>query len=695
MNKSDVSLLIVDDDEGNRYTLSRRLKREGFEKLELAENGRQALEILRSRAFDLMLLDIMMPEMNGYEVLQTVKADEKLRGMPVIVISALTEIDSIARCIEMGAEDYLPKPFNPVLLRARVNASLEKHRLRQAERAGFEGRIHSLMGLVVDGVLILDESGAIEAANPAAAALFGASETLVGRHIGELVLDLEGQSAESGGWETLLQPGADGLARTEEAHGRRVGGRVFPVDLGMREMRDGDRRLFALSVRDLTARKQAEEQRLRDALYCHLTGLPNRSLLMDRLEHALNRTKRTPGSTFGVLFLNIDRFRVVNDSLGHAAGDQVLIGIARRLAGALRPADTLARLGSDEFVILLEDVSTLEQATACADRLQATLQQPFSVGGQDVVLTCSIGVLVAGGLYERAEDMVQDADIAMLRAKAQGKARFHVFQEHMRTQVRHLLQVESELRRAIEREDELVPYYQPIVGLQSGRIEGFEALARWRHPERGLVPPMEFIPLAEETGLIVPLGRAILRSASRQLAQWQRRLGGRGPFVAVNVSGRQIADPGFYGTVTELLREFPVAGALKLELTESVVMDNPEVTEALLRRFRDLNLQISIDDFGTGYSSLAYLHRFPIDTLKIDRSFVSTMLKRPDNLEIVRVILALAQSLRLEVVAEGVETDAEKCQLRDLGCTYGQGYLFAKPLPAEEADALLEREMVW
>lgn len=697
MDKDQVSILIVDDDEGNRYTLSRRLRRDGYSNVQLAEDGSSALEMMRSQRFDLVLLDIMMPGMNGYDVLEALRNQPVMQDVPVIVISALTEIDSVARCIELGAEDYLPKPFNPVLLRARVSASLEKHRLRQLQVASFEERVERLMELVVDGILIMDERGTIEVCNAAAAQMFGTDEaSILDRHVGEFIMEFEHLKGEEGAFEPLVAASGAGSTQTQECHGQRADARVFPLDVGMRELHDRGRRLFAVSLRDQTARKLAEEQKLRDALYDRLTGLPNRSLMMDRLGHALQRVQRSRDRRFGLLFINIDRFRVVNDSLGHAAGDQILVEIARRLDAALRPGDSLARLGGDEFVALIEDIPDYDAAILCAERLQRTMIEPINVEEQQIVLTCSMGILLSSGQYERAEEMLQDADVAMLRAKGAGKARFHVFQEGMRSSATRLLHVENNLRRALtDNSDEIVAFYQPVIDLDTGRIAGFEALVRWFDGDGKMMSPGDFIPLAEETGLIVPLGLRVLEQSCLQLKRWSEK-SPHELFMSVNVSGRQLDQPSVFDDFRSVVERTGVdPSRLKLEITESVVMDNPDQTEQLLHRLRGLKLNISVDDFGTGYSSLAYLHKFPIDTLKIDRSFISSMQEKQDNKEIVRVILALANSLSLEVVAEGVETQEELRVLRELGCGYAQGYLMARPLPAAEAEALLLSDPRW
>jgi diguanylate cyclase (GGDEF)-like protein/PAS domain S-box-containing protein len=443
-------------------------------------------------------------------------------------------------------------------------------------------------------------------------------------------------------------------------------------------------------IQDITDRKRAEERLLHDAFHDALTGLPNRALFMDHLRLAVDRTKRRQARQFAVLFLDLDRFKVVNDSLGHMVGDQLLIGIARRLEKSLRPGDSVARLGGDEFTVLLEDISDVSEATAVAERLQKELSRPFNLGGHEVFTTVSIGIAPSTIGYDRPENFLRDADTAMYCAKTLGKARHEVFDKNMHARAMNQLQLETDLRRALEREEFFI-HYQPIVSLETGRIVSFEALVRWQHPERGIIPPSKFIPVAEETGLIVPLGGWVLRESCRQMREWQM-LHPTNPLlsISVNLSGKQFAQPDLIDQIKQALKETGLApSSLKLEITESVVMENIETATEMLKQLRALGVELSIDDFGTGYSSLSYLHRFPIDTLKIDRSFVTQMSDNNENTEIVRTIIMLARNLDMNVVAEGVETEPQLAQLMTLGCQCAQGYLFSKPTDTAAVTQLL------
>ncbi|MEK6588850.1 MAG: EAL domain-containing protein, partial [Chloroflexota bacterium] len=391
-----------------------------------------------------------------------------------------------------------------------------------------------------------------------------------------------------------------------------------------------------------------------------------------------------------VLFLDLDRFKVVNDSLGHITGDQLLIGVARRLEHCLREVDTVARLGGDEFVVLLEDIEDVGHATATAERIQEQLLETFRLDDNEVFTTVSIGIAVSKTGYDRAQDIIRDADIAMYRAKSLGKARYELFDETMHGRAVELLQLETDLRRAVDR-DEFRLHYQPIVSLLSGQVVGFEALIRWMHPERGLTFPAAFIPLAEETGLSIPIGEWVMREACAQLKSWKDALPADSElWMSVNLSSRQLTQPGLIQIVEECLRNANLdPSSLHLEVTEGVIMAEPEAATSMLVGLRALGVKLPIDDFGTGYSSLAYLHRFPISSLKIDRSFVKRVAAGGEDEVIVRTIVTLAHNLGMDVIAEGVETAAQLERLKALGCEFGQGFYFSRAVPAEEAAALL------
>ncbi len=449
---------------------------------------------------------------------------------------------------------------------------------------------------------------------------------------------------------------------------------------------------IAGSQTDITEYHLAREQLLHDAFYDAMTCLPNRVLLMDRISQAIKKCKRHQQEHCAVLFLDLDRFKVINDSLGHMLGDRLLIEVAQRLSRCLRQDDTVARLGGDEFVLLINSIPDIQAALNAAQRIQDSLKYGFNLGGQEVFTTVSIGIALGHPHYESAEDLLRDADAAMYKAKQQGKNRYAVFQNNMHSQAVALLQLENDLRRAIERQ-EFQLHYQPIIHLQAQTVIGFEALMRWQHPERGLVPPSEFIPLAEDTGMIIPLGHWLLREACHQMWQWQQQLPREPPLsICVNISSRQFAQPDFVSHVRQVLADIPIfPGSLKLEITEGVIMAQADTVADKLNQLKALGVKLSIDDFGTGYSSLSYLQTFPVDTLKVDRSFVMKM-GHPESREIVKTIIMLAHNLNLDVVAEGIETQAQAQLLKEMNCEYGQGYLYARPVEKHAVIKLLTEQ---
>lgn len=453
---------------------------------------------------------------------------------------------------------------------------------------------------------------------------------------------------------------------------------------------------MAGSLADIHERKLVESRLLHDALHDALTGLPNRALFVDRLGQTIAIARRQCDYHFAVLFLDLDRFKVVNDSLGHLCGDRLLVELSNRLRACVRPQDTVARLGGDEFAILLTSLDQLDIAIRAAERIQSALEAPFNVDGHEFTITTSIGIAFGTPEYARPGDVLRDADLAMYRAKELGRNCYAAFDRSFRERVIAQLHLERDLRRAMERH-EFFLVYQPIVDLATGRVASFEALVRWHHPERGLVNPTEFIPMAEETGTIIPLGEWILREACQQMmvwlqaAPWMRFPGTAQQLtVSVNLSARQFTQPNLARLIESTLAETGLPPQhLKLEITETVVMADAKTAEALLRKLRDRGIQLSIDDFGTGYSSLSYLQRFPIDTIKIDRSFVTRSPAQESNWSIVRAIIALAESLGMDTVAEGIETIEQVTQLQLLDCRYGQGYWFSRPVDGEAAGQLL------
>ncbi|MGI8787377.1 MAG: sensor domain-containing protein [Pyrinomonadaceae bacterium] len=443
-------------------------------------------------------------------------------------------------------------------------------------------------------------------------------------------------------------------------------------------------------ARDITERKRAEAKLNHLAGHDVLTNLPNRAKFMNHLERAVSRSECNSSFRFAVLFLDLDHFKIINDSLGHSIGDKLLIAIAERLESCVRPGDIVARLGGDEFTILLTDIHEPSAAVRVAERFLEKLSAPFKLGTYEVFTSASIGIIISDEIKRQPEDFLRDADTAMYRAKEAGKSRYEIFDREMHNRNMNLLQMETDLRRAIE-QNEFRVFYQPIVSFDDGEIQEFEALIRWQHPTRGLVPPNEFIPVAEETGLIIPIGEWILREACRQTAEWRRTNAGSNYLsVSVNLSAKQLTHPNLTMRVAEILRQTALnPRCLKLEVTESMVMENSEKAIAVIAELKSLGISFSTDDFGTGYSSLSYLHRFPFSRLKIDRSFVSRMDADQKSEAIVRTILLLGQNLNIETVAEGIENERQLESLRRLGCRSGQGFLFSKPVNAEAATQLL------
>jgi diguanylate cyclase (GGDEF)-like protein/PAS domain S-box-containing protein len=499
---------------------------------------------------------------------------------------------------------------------------------------------------------------------------------------------------DRGGFDSELADHLDGSSRSFESEYRILhedGGYRWVLARGQAVRNEnGEPTRVAGSQTDITRRKQVEEQALRDASHDALTGLPNRVLLMERLSRNVERARKDEGYLFAVLFLDLDRFKNINDSLGHATGDLLLIEIARRIEACLHPTDTVARLGGDEFTILLENIKHPEVARKVAERIQEKLKAPFRPNGYELYVTASIGVVSETTDYDKSLDLLRDADTAMYRAKEVGKARYEVFNPEMRTRAVQLLRLETELRRAVDHE-EFVVYYQPIVWLQSGKVAGFEALVRWAHPERGLILPMEFVPLAEETDLISRIDLFVLHEACLTTKLWQKRFPEHRPLtVSVNLSPTHIARPELPNEIASILERTGFDGRnLRLELTEGAIMRDAQAAIETLSHLKDLGVEVHVDDFGTGYSSLGLLNRFPVNALKVDRSFVAEMRDNGENTEIIQTISTMAHQLGMDVIAEGVESPEQLYQLRELGCDYGQGYRFSKPVPAKAVETIL------
>jgi diguanylate cyclase (GGDEF)-like protein/PAS domain S-box-containing protein len=575
----------------------------------------------------------------------------------------------------------------PAGLAAAVD--ITDQRLAEGAVRESDRRIRDILENVQLIALTLDREGAIIFANEYLLELIGyGEEEVVGRDWFELAVPAERRPPLRQNFEGEMASGTVAPHHESDIVTRLGERRLVSWNNTVLQALSGEVSGIACLGVDVTERRRVEEQLVHDAFHDALTGLPNRALFMDRLGSALARSVRKPQYLFAVLFLDVDRFKTVNDSLGHRAGDQLLIQISRALAGVLRPGDTVARLGGDEFTILLDDLASTQDALRVAERIRESLAQPFTIGGHQVFSTVSIGIALSSPRLEQPEELLRNADTAMYHAKADGRGTYKVFDTSMHALAISQLETESDLRRAVERQGFLL-HFQPIVEMATGRVTGMEALVRWEHSKRGLVSPLEFVHLAEETGLIYEIGSWALAEACRALRAWGDGVGD-GFTMSVNLSTRQFNQPDLVDTVAAVLNQAGLdPGRLKLEVTESVLMSNAEAAVITMRRLHDLGVHVCIDDFGTGYSSLSYLLRLPADTLKIDRSFVVGMAEGARHAELVGTIVALGRSLGMEVVAEGVETADQRDRLLALECPFAQGFFYARPMDAERARAWL------
>ncbi|MDQ3815736.1 MAG: EAL domain-containing protein, partial [Armatimonadota bacterium] len=698
MSDGHLSILLVEDNEKNyiqiRDLLSQSKKR--FD-LEWVTTYEVALDAMACDHHDVYLLSHPFQD---WDVLDLLRASENPGHKPVILLTGPendedTELDGEAS--QLGVVDYLAKErVNRSLLLRAIRYAVEWHRAQQSLRVSEERYELAARGAndgLWDWNLLTDEI----TFSPRWKAMLGYAEDEIGNHPDEWLGRVHPEDIGLLGAEIdlYIESKAPRFEREyrllhKDGHYRWMVSRGITVQ-------DSTGRVVRLagSQTDISERKVAEEELMHSAFYDSLTSLPNRALFMDRLERAVSYRKRHSDFSFALLFLDLDRFKVVNDSLGHHCGDQLLIEVARRIESALRSTDTVARLGGDEFTILIEDIKEATDAARVAERIQKKLAAPFRLNGQKVFISGSIGITLSASAYERAEDILRDADTAMYCAKAQRGAGHKLFDAHMHVQAVRRLQLETDLRRAVEQQ-EFRLQYQPLVALETGRVTGFEALVRWQHPERGLLLPEEFIGLAEETGLIIPIDHGVLRTACQEMRLWRNSCGDTPLKLSVNISGRHFTQPNLISWIEEALD----ANKLEphdfiLEITEGAIMENSEAATVTLARLRALGIKLCMDDFGTGYSSLSYLHRFPLNMLKIDPTFISRMDAEREIREIVRTIVTLAHNLGMDVVAEGVETPEQLTQLREFGCEYAQGRLLSMPLQSQDANRMLDQEPHW
>ena len=589
------NILVVDDKPENVKLLSRLLTEQGY-KVRGVTNGEMALRAVQKMPPQLILLDVKMPGLNGYQVCQRLKSIPEISQIPIIFLSALEDSQDKLKAFEAGGVDYITKPFQlpEVLMRVQNQLKIQSTQTK--------------------------------------------------------------------------------------------------IKLLNQELEEQVRQRTAQLEQEIVKHEETQEQLRRMAFYDSLTGLPNRAFFLELLHRAMEKVKRDRNYLFSVLFLDCDRFKLINDSLGHFVGDQVLQEMAHRLKLCLRSVDTVARLGGDEFIILLEGLKKISDTEVIANRIHQQLKFPLYLHEREIFMSASIGIVLDTKDYQSPDMILRDADTAMYWAKKTGQNRYQIFKPEMHSQAQQALELETDLKLACKR-DEFSLHYQPIVCLKTGSIQGFEALLRWNCPNRGFISPATFIPIAEETGLIIPIGMWALRAACLQLRAWQKQNSALQDLtMSVNFSVRQFSEPNLIQQIDQILAETGLESKfLKLEITESAIMDNSDSITGTLEQLRNRKIEISIDDFGTGYSSLSYLYRFPVDHLKIDRSFISQIEDNSeDNIRIVETIITLAHHLNIKVVAEGIETEYQLEQLRMLGCEYGQGYFFSRPLDGISATELFK-----
>ncbi|TWT80149.1 Phytochrome-like protein cph2 [Planctomycetes bacterium CA13] len=681
-------VLIVDDERINQQILARLLSKKGYQTV-LASDGMEALQYIEELPIDIVLLDIVMPVLDGSETLRRLRKKRSEVVLPVIMVTGDGDKQQVVRALNDGANDFITKPIDPDVTIARLEMQMK---LRSLQSALFESEQRYALASqgandgLWDWELITNEVYF----SPRWKQMLGIDEALV--------LD----SSDDWLGRTHLEDRAR-IQRELECH---LLGEIphFEAELRMLHC-DGSYRWMlcrGLAVRDKNGKATRIAGSLTDItegkVADSLTGLPNRLLFRDRLQGTIDRVGLLDEKKYAVLYLDLDNFKLVNDSLGHAAGDQLLVLLAKRLESCVCACESIvARIGGDEFAILLESVKAQCEAEKVAQRVTEAILTPFTLGdGREVFTSASIGISYVSDRNASADDLLREADTAMYEAKQHGKSHFEVFDPTMHESARARLDLECELRRSIDR-DELYLCYQPIVEMASGALIGFEALARWNHPRLGQVSPEQFIPIAEDTGLIGVIGSKLLRMACRQMETWKASEKFAAELsVNFNLSAKQMSQNGLADDIRDSLSESSLSpDCLRVEITESAIMENLHEGVELLCDLRESGIRVEIDDFGTGYSSLALLHKLPLDVLKIDRSFIRKMLTSTENIAIVRTILTLADSLNLDVIAEGIETEEQRGQLLEMGCELGQGYLFSKPLDCVQIEHLICQACTW
>jgi len=700
-------ILIADDNEMNRDGLARLLEKKGY-RTSVVINGKETLSSVIKKNFDLLLLDIMMPDIAGTDVLKNIREIYSASDLPIIMVTAKSEGTDIATSLGLGANDYVTKPIDIDILLSRIQVQLELKNanaklLKQIEISESLRSIHNNMG---DAIIVADKNENFLIFNPAARDIFGVGsmnissyewaktyniflpdmKTLCPRKDLPLVKAIEGKKSEN--VELFVR------------HSKAPEGIWITVTGNPLEDKDGELRGGVIICRDITYRKRIEKKLLNKAYYDELTSLPNRNLLLDRLNQLIKRKKRNKGFMFALLFIDLDNFKPINDSLGHLSGDKILVQVAGILNKTLRSSDTVSRigqnatigrLGGDEFIILLEDIKERQNALQVCERIQEAIGIPLKIKNRDIHISASIGIVICSDKYNDAEGLLRDADIAMYKAKSNGMGNQVIFDDKMHTLVLKRFELENELRMATNNFDFLL-HFQPIT--IKGRIVSFESLIRWQKADGKIVSPLDFIPIAEETGLIVAIGDWVIREACLQCKIWHNS-GHKQLTVTVNVSIRQFNEKDFIKNLKRILDETGLDPEfLGLELTESTIMKNEKKTLSILNSLKKLGVFLLLDDFGTGYSSLAYLYRYPIDILKIDRIFVDDIKTNPEHAIITDAIIDMGHRLNKKIIAEGVETGEQANCLEKMLCDKLQGFYFSKPLESSKVKELLDKREI-
>ncbi|WP_008308630.1 EAL domain-containing protein [Leptolyngbya sp. PCC 6406] len=719
------TILVVDDIPENLHLLTRELTIQGYE-VRGVLTGEMALLVTHSTTIDLILLDVMLPGLDGYTVCQTLKNNPQTQDIPVIFLSALDGALDKVRAFAVGGVDYVSKPFNIVEVIARIETQINlrqtqlrlqqftqdleqrvKQRTHELEvtNQSLQAEIHNRQKIedhlrtseeryrlianhMGDLVCLHGMDGQLLYVSPSSQALLGyAPEALIGQNFQELCHPEDSICIQLDFQKPIKAD--DSLCSCYRV--KRQSGQYIWLETIAKPLigEAGEMKGVVTSSRDVTRRVKIERQLRHDSLHDALTGLPNRDWLARRLELELSQCQRYDGFKFGLLMIDLDRFKAINDSLGHLIGDKLLIAVGNVLKTCVRDVDMVARWGGDEFVVFLDRISDIKEAIQIAERIRDSLSDPLEIEEKLIFTSASIGILMGDSTYQNSNDVFRDVDIALYRAKGAGRNRYEIFGWEMYQEAIDLLNLENDLRLAI-REQGFVTYYQPIFSLQTDKLIGFEALARWQHPQKGLIMPDDFIDLAEDTGLIKPIGEQILQQVCSMVRLWENSFDLSPDFrISINVSGQQFRDPKFIQTIDQALSHTGIhAKHLKLEITERILLEQSESIIQILAELKKRGIQLSIDDFGTGYSSLRYLSQFSVNTLKIDRSFVTQM--QANQQGIVQAVIDLAHNLGMDAIAEGVDSAQQLEHLKRLGCEAAQGYFFSPPLLPEAATALIQ-----